>query len=80
MHWVVCPLDQLYELPADEQSCPNDEVHDESVPVTDGVKFGKTVIAFDAVEVQPFAPVTVTVYVPVDTGLMHCVVAPDDHE
>lgn len=61
IHCVVCPLDQLYELPALEQSCPGEEVHDESAPVTFGVKFGKIVIDFDALAVQLLAAVTVTV-------------------
>jgi hypothetical protein len=78
--WVVAPLLHRYVAPASELAVNVTEPPLQNVngPLAVMVAVGKaeTVVVIEAVAVQPFAAVPVTVYVPADVTVLVGVVAP----
>ena len=85
IHCVVAPVLHEYDAaPAGAHSVVLGTAHVSARPLSfeidaPGVVLSNVVVTL-AVDVQPFAPVTVTDHVPAVDTVMHCVVAPVLHE
>ena len=81
IHCVVAPVFHIYEEnPAVAHICVELPEQNERAPVMDGDGFWFTESDLLELLVQPLASLTVTVYVPAELTVTHCVVAPVLHK